>query len=129
MPLYGRGVKGTLPPIDRADVQQTDDELTLILSTAGVRVMLLRVQYDSWIDEVINSSGTVSRGPGAWTLIDHDPSLERGPQAATALRFPRDCRLRLDLDDGTIRQVRAALPEILQCACFVVDTPEGRFTS
>ncbi|UWP83161.1 hypothetical protein Dfulv_02305 [Dactylosporangium fulvum] len=25
-----------------------------------------------------------------------------------------------------IRLVRAALLEILQCACFVVDTPEGR---
>jgi hypothetical protein len=49
MPLYGRGVEGegTLLPIDRADIRQTDDELTLILSTAGVHVILLRLRYDS----------------------------------------------------------------------------------
>lgn len=129
IPLYGRGVEGTPTPIDRADIRHTDDELTLILSTASVHVMLLRLRYDGWIDEVINSSGAVSSGPDAWALVDHDLSLEFGPQAAATLGFPRDCRLHLDLTDDAIRQVRAALLEILQCACFVIDTPEGRITS
>ncbi|WP_433608722.1 hypothetical protein ACQP2P_36310 [Dactylosporangium sp. CA-139114] len=119
------------PPlrIDRADVRQTDDELTLILGTAGVNVVLIRLRYDGWVDEVINSAGTVAPGPGAWTLIGHALSLELGTRAAATLGFPRDCRLHLDVDDDAIRQVRAALLEILQCACFVVDTPEGRITS
>jgi hypothetical protein len=56
-------------------------------------------------------------------------SLEFGPRAVAALGFPHDCRLHLDVDDDAIRQVRAALLEILDCACFVVDTAEGRITS
>ncbi|MFD1321393.1 hypothetical protein [Micromonospora sonneratiae] len=112
--------------VDRVDVRQTDDELTLILGAAGVHVMLIRLRYDSWADEVINSAGSVANGPGAWALINHDLSLELGAQTAAALGFPRDCRLHLDVDDTAIRRVRAALLEILQSACFVVDTPEGR---
>jgi len=57
------------------------------------------------------------------------PSVEFGPRSATALGFPRGCRLHLDGDDDAIRLVRAALLEILQCACFVVDTSEGPITS
>jgi hypothetical protein len=34
----------------------------------------------------------------------------------------------MDVDDDAIRRVRAALLEILLCACFVVDTAEGRIT-
>ena len=115
--------------VDRADVRQTDDELTLILGAAGVHVMLLRLRYDGWVDEVINSAGTIATGPGAWTLIGHELSLEMDTLTAAALGFPRDCRLYLDVDDDTIRRVRAALLEILRCACFVVDTTEGRITS
>ncbi|MEV0153922.1 hypothetical protein AB0H57_09310 [Micromonospora sp. NPDC050686] len=25
--------------------------------------------HDGWVDEVINSAGTIAGGPGAWTLI------------------------------------------------------------
>jgi hypothetical protein len=119
------------PPlrIDRADVRQTDDELTLILGAADVHVMLIRLRYDGWVDEVINSAGMVAHGPGAWTLIGHDLNLELGRRAADVLGFPRDCRLQLDVNDEEIRRIRGALLEILQCACFVVDTPEGRITS
>jgi hypothetical protein len=122
-------VDRTPPPVDRVDIRQTDDELTLVLGAGGVHVMLIRLRYDGWIDEVINSAGSVAVGPGAWTLIGHDLSLELDRRAAAALGFPRDCRLRLDVDDDAIRRARAALPEILQCSCFVVDTPEGRITS
>ncbi|MEN3616240.1 hypothetical protein [Plantactinospora sp. ZYX-F-223] len=117
---------GTVLCVDRADVRQTDDELTLILGAAEVHVVLIRLRYDGWVDEVINSAGSVARGPAAWTLMDHNLSLEFGARSAAILGFPRDCRLQLDLDEDTIRRVRAALLEILQCACFVVDTPEGR---
>ncbi|WP_426513432.1 hypothetical protein ACPPVO_24180 [Dactylosporangium sp. McL0621] len=115
------------PPlrIDRADVRQTDDELTLILGTAGVHVMLIRLRYAGWVDEVMNSAGSVAAGPGAWTLIGHHLSLEFGTRAVTTLGFPVDCRLYLDVDDDAIRRIRAALLEILQCACFVVDTPDA----
>ena len=122
-------MESTKPRVDQVDVRQTLDELTLILSTAGVHVMLIRLRYDGWVDEVINSAGSIASGPGAWTLIDHDHSLELDAPAAAALGFPSDCRLHLDVDEDTIRRVRAALLEILQCACFVVDTPEGRITS
>jgi hypothetical protein len=115
--------------IDRVDVRQSDDELTLVLGAAGVHVMLIRLRYDGWADELINSAGSVAHGPGAWTLIGHDLSLELGTRTAEALGFPRDCRLYLDVDDDTSRRTRAALLEILQCACFVADTPEGRITS
>ena len=81
------------------------------------------------VDEVINSAGSIAPGPGAWTLIDHALSLEFGTQAAAALGFPPDCRLYLDMDDDAIRRVRAALLDILACACFVVETAEGRITS
>jgi hypothetical protein len=115
--------------IDRADVRQTDDELTLILGAAGVHVMLIRLRYDGWIDEVINSAGSVGHGPGSWTLIDHDLSLEFGTRAVTTLGSPGDCRLYLDVNEDALRRIRSVLLEILQCACFVVDTPEGRVTS
>lgn len=114
---------------DRADVRETDDEHTLILSAAGVHVMLIRLRYDGWVDEVIDSAGTVATwAVNAWTLIDHDLTLELTRPAAATLDVPRDLRLRLDVDDAAIRLVRAALLEILQCACFVVDTREGRVT-
>ena len=115
--------------VDRADVRHTEHELTLILGALGVHVMLIRLRYDGWVDEVINGAGSIASGPGAWTLIDRELSLEFGTQAAAALGFPRDCRLHLDLNDYAIRQVRAALLEILQCACFVVHTADGRITS
>ena len=115
--------------VDRADVRRNEDELTLILGAGGVHVMVIRLRYDGWVDEVINSAGSVATGPGAWTLIGHELSLELDARAAAALGFPRDCRLHLDVDDDAIRQVRAALLEILQCACFVVDTAEGRISS
>ncbi|WP_344619344.1 hypothetical protein [Dactylosporangium salmoneum] len=51
-------------------------------------------------------------------LIDHDMSLG----------LPRDLRLHLHVDADTIRQVRTALLEILECACFVADTADGRIT-
>jgi hypothetical protein len=127
--LYGRGVQSPTLLVDRADVRQTDDELTVVLGAHDVDVMLIRLRYDGWIDEVINGAGSVARGPGAWTLIGRDLSLELGTRAATALGFPRDCRLYLDVDEDTVRRIRAALLEILQCACFVVDPPEGRITS
>jgi hypothetical protein len=128
-PQYGPHVDSTQLRVDRIDVWQTDDEHTLSLAAAGVHVMLIRLRYDGWVDEVINGAGTVAAGPGAWTLIGHELTLELGPRAATALGFPRDCRLRLDVDADAIRRVRAALLEILDCACFVVDTAEGRLTS
>jgi hypothetical protein len=112
--------------IDRADVRQTDDELTLILGAAGRHVMLIRLRYDGWVDEVINSVGSVANGPAAWTLIGRELSLELDAVGAGILGFARDCRLHLDLDDDAIRRVRSALLEILQSACFVVDTPDGR---
>ncbi|WP_246636820.1 hypothetical protein [Actinoplanes hulinensis] len=62
-------------------------------------------------------------------VIGRELCLEFGPRAATGLSFPRDCRLYLDIDDEAIRRARAALLEILDCACFVVDTAEGRITS
>ncbi|MFI7599781.1 hypothetical protein [Actinoplanes sp. NPDC049681] len=128
-PLYGRAVDNTRLRVDRVDVRQTDDELTLILGAGGVRLMLIRLRYDGWVDEVISSAGSTGHGPGAWTLIDHELSLEFSSQAAETLGLPRDCRVYLDVDDDAIRRVRAALLEILQCACFVVDTTEGRTVS
>ncbi|MDI6105631.1 hypothetical protein QLQ12_44330 [Actinoplanes sp. NEAU-A12] len=115
--------------VDRVDVRQSDDELTLILGAAGVHVMMIRLRYDGWVDEVMNPAGEVASGPGAFTLIGRELRLEFGLQSATTLGFPRDCRLHLDVDDDAIRRARAALLEILQCACFVVDTAEGRITS
>jgi hypothetical protein len=115
--------------VDRVDVRQTEDELTLILGAAGVHVMLIRLRYDGWVDEVVNSAGAIAGGPGAWTLIGHELSFEFDSRAVATLGFPRDCRLRLDVDDDGIRLVRAALLEILDCACYVVDTAEGRITS
>lgn len=127
--MYGRAV--TSPPlrVDRVDVHETGDELTLILGVTGVHVMMIRLRYDGWIDEVINSAGTVARGPSAWTLINHDLSLELGRPSATALGFPRDCRLHLDVDEPAIRLARTALLEILDCACYIVDTIDGRVVS
>jgi len=90
--------------------------------------MMFRLRYDGWIDEVLNAVGSIAPGPGAWTLIDRELSIEFGSQVAGTLGFPRDLRLYLDVDDDAIRRVRAALLAILQCACFVVDTPEGRIT-
>jgi hypothetical protein len=122
-------VGAALLRVDRADVRQTEDELTLILAAAGVHVMLIRLRYDRWIDEVINGAGSVASGPAAWTLIGRHLSLDLGARAAAILGFPRDCRLYLDVDDDTIRRVRAAFLEILQCACFIVHTPDGRTVS
>jgi hypothetical protein len=122
-------VDGVPLRVDRVDVRETEDELTLMLGAMGVHVMLLRLRYDGWVDEVINSAGSIATGPSAWTLIGRELALEMDAQAVTALGFPRDCRLQLDVDDDAIRRVRAALLEILQCACFVVDTAEGRVTS
>lgn len=115
--------------VDRADVRETPDELTLILGHAGVHVLLIQLRYDGWIEHLINSAGATTHGPGAWTLIDHELTLELSPRSAATIGFPPDCRLHLDVDDATISVVRAALLEILQCACYVVDTPEGRVTS
>lgn len=113
--------------VDQADVRQTDDEHTPILAAVGVHVLLIRLRHAGWIVEVINGAGTVAPwAVNAWSLIDQDLSLELGRQAAAILGVPRDLRLRLDVDDEAIRRVRAALLDILQCACFVVDTPEGR---
>jgi hypothetical protein len=53
----------TLPSVDRADVRETDDGSTLILSAGGLHVMMIRLRYDSrWgdVDEVINSAGEVA---------------------------------------------------------------------
>jgi hypothetical protein len=122
-------VDGTPLWVDRAEVRQTDDELTLILGAEGVHVMLIRLRYDGWVDEVINGAGSIGTGPRAWTLIDHHLSLELDPRTAATLGFRADCRLHLDVGDDAFRQARAALLEILQSACFVVDTPEGRVTS
>ncbi|AGL19757.1 hypothetical protein [Actinoplanes sp. N902-109] len=114
--------------VDRIDVWQNDNEHALSLDAAGIQVMLIRLRYDGWVDEVINGAGTVAAGPGAWTLIGHELTLEFSTQAAATLGFPRDCRLLLDVGVDAIRLVRAALLEILDCACFVVDTAEGRLT-
>ena len=113
--------------VDRADVRQDRDEHTLILSAGGVHVLMIRLRYAGWVDEVISSTGTVaSWAVNAWALVDHDLSLELAGPAVAALGLPRQLGLRLDVDDEAIRVVRAALLEILQCACFLVDTPEGR---
>ncbi|MFC5004983.1 hypothetical protein ACFPIJ_45035 [Dactylosporangium cerinum] len=118
---------GTALRADRADVRQADDEHTLILAAAGVHVLLIRLRYYGWVDEVIDGAGTVATwAVNAWTLIGHDLSLELTRSAAALLGLPRQLGLRLDVDDDGIRLVRAALLEILSCACFVVDTPEGR---
>jgi hypothetical protein len=114
--------------VDRADVRENDEELTLILGNAGVHVMLIRLRFDGWVDEVVDSAGSVASGPGAWTLIGNELTLELGARAAATLGLPPDCRLHLDIDADAIRRVRAALLEILQCACFVVDTADGRVT-
>jgi hypothetical protein len=129
MPQYGPLVDSTPLHVDRIDVWQTDSEHTLSLTAAGVHVMLIRLRHDGWVDEVINSAGTVATGPGAWTLIGQELTLELDPGAAVTLGFPRDCRLHLDVDADAIRRARAALLDILDCACFVVDTAEGRLTS
>ena len=91
--------------------------------------MLIRLRYDGWVDEVINGAGSVANGPSAWTLIGRELSLELDAVGAGILGVSRDCRLHLDLDDDAIGRVRAALLEILQCACFVVDTPDGRIVN
>ncbi|WP_230860687.1 hypothetical protein [Actinoplanes aureus] len=87
--------------------------------------MLIRLRYGGWVGEVINSAGQIASGPGAWTLIGRELCFEFGLQTATTLGFPRDCRLHLDVDDDAIRRARAALLEILECACFVLDTAEA----
>jgi hypothetical protein len=114
--------------VDRVDVRSSEDDLTLILGSAGVAVMLIRLRYDGGVDEVVNGAGSVAGGPGSWTLIGRELSLEFGPRAAATLGFPRDCRVLLDVGDDGIRRARAALLEILDSACFVVDTAEGRIT-
>ena len=127
--MYGPYVDGSQLRVDRVDVRQTEDEHILVLGAAGVDVMLIRLRYDGWVDEVINNDGSIASGPGSWTLINHELSLEFDSQAAATLGFSRDCRLYLDVDDDALRRIRAALLEILQFACFVVDTAEGRITN
>ncbi len=123
------GVDATALRADRADVRETNDEHTLILSAAGVHVLLIRLRYAGWVDEVIDRAGTVATwAVSAWTLVGHDLTLELTRPAAATLGVARDVRLRLDLDDAGIGRVRAALLEILADACFVADTPEGRVT-
>lgn len=115
------------PRIDRADVRHTADEHTLILAAGGVHVLLIRLRLADRVDELVNGAGTVvTDAVNAWALTGHDLSFELAAGAATALGVPNDLRLRLDVDDAAVRRVRAALPDILQGACFVVDTPEGR---
>ncbi|GIF32353.1 hypothetical protein [Actinoplanes utahensis] len=114
---------------DGVDVRQTEDDLTLVLSAAGAEVMRLRVRYEGWDDEVINPAGAAAPGPGAFTLIGHELRLEFGARTVADVGYARDCRVRLDVDDEGIRRVRAALLEILQCACYIVDTAEGRVCS
>ncbi|GAA1607491.1 hypothetical protein GCM10009828_038630 [Actinoplanes couchii] len=115
--------------MDRVDVREEEDDLTLILGASGVHVMQIRVRYDGWTDEVINPAGEVAPGPGSFTLIGRELTLEFGAPSARTLGFPRDYRLHLDVDDAAISRARAALLEILDCACYVIDTPEGRITS
>ncbi|WP_238005308.1 hypothetical protein KZZ52_17365 [Dactylosporangium sp. AC04546] len=122
-----------VPHADRADVRETDDSSTLILSANGLHVVMIRLRYGGTrgeVDEVINSAGEVATGAvGAWTLIGQMLSLELDRRAAAKLGFPRDYWVRLDLPAEGISLVRASLLEILYTACFVVDTPEGRVTS
>ncbi|GAA2600673.1 hypothetical protein GCM10010399_34350 [Dactylosporangium fulvum] len=60
-----------------------------------------------------------------WQEADaHERTLPAGP-TCRAHGHAAD-RARLVGYGMLIRLVRAALLEILQCACFVVDTPEGR---
>ncbi|MCY1144136.1 hypothetical protein OWR29_39595 [Actinoplanes sp. Pm04-4] len=66
---------GTQLHVDRIDVRQTDDEHTLSLGAVGVHVMLIRLRYDGWVDEVIHGAGTVAAGPGACRT----PPTRRGP--------------------------------------------------
>ncbi|WP_433203026.1 hypothetical protein ACQP00_33400 [Dactylosporangium sp. CS-047395] len=116
--------------VDRADVRATDDEHTLILAAGGVHVLLIRLRYDGWVDELVNAAGTVGTwAVAAWTLVGHDLTLEVGRSASAELGLPRDLRLRLEVDDAGISLVRAALLEILSCACYLVDTPEGRLAN
>ncbi|BCJ69433.1 hypothetical protein Prubr_64540 [Polymorphospora rubra] len=125
-------VVDTLARVDRADVRETDDGSTLILSAGGLHVMMIRLRYNGrWgdVDEVINSAGEVATAAVcAWTLIGQVLSLELDRAAAAKLGFPRDCRVRLDLPAEVLSLVRASLLEILYTACFVVDTAEGRVT-
>ncbi|MEO3821229.1 hypothetical protein ABGB21_32155 [Plantactinospora sp. B24E8] len=65
----------------------------------------------------------------AWSLVGRVLSLELHGQAAATLGFPRITQLHLDVDDEAIRRARAALLEILQMACFVVDPPENPIAS
>lgn len=90
--------------------------------------MQIRARFEGWVDELVDGAGQVAPGPGAWTLIGTELSLELGSRAVELFGFHRDCRLSLDVDEEAIRQVRAALLEILHCACYVVDTAEGRVT-
>jgi hypothetical protein len=125
----GSIVDGAPLRADRADVRRTDGEHTLILGAAGVHVLLIRLRYDGRVDEVVNGAGTVAAwAVDAWSLIGADLSLELSRPAAAALGLPCELRLRLDVDDAAIGRIRAALLDILQSACFVVDTPEGRVT-
>ncbi len=57
---YGPPVDGIRLRVDRVDVRQDDNEQTLILGADGVHVMLIRLRYDGWVDEVINSRGSAA---------------------------------------------------------------------
>lgn len=111
--------------VDRVDVRQTDDELTLILGAAGVHVMLIRLRYEGWVDEVVNGAGVVAIwAVSAWALVGRVLFLELRTEATAILGLPRITQLYLAVDDEAIRRARVALMEILQTACFVVDPPE-----
>lgn len=98
--------------VDRAEVRRSDHEQTLVLSVAGAHVLLIRLCYDSGADEMVNSAGTVATSAvNAWALIDHDLRLELDQRASAILGFPRELRLRLDVDHDAIRRIRAALLE------------------
>ncbi|WP_432994870.1 hypothetical protein [Dactylosporangium sp. CA-233914] len=111
MTIPSKASSSTLLCVERADIRQTGDEHTLILAAAGVHVLLIRLRYAGWVDEVINSAGAVATwAVNAWTLVGPDLSLEFDGGAAVILGAPRLLRLRLDVDDDTLEQVRAALP-------------------
>jgi hypothetical protein len=115
--------------VNGADVRATENEVTLILSAAGVHVMFLRLRHEALAEEMINSAGLVATGAvKSWTLINQELSLELNRQAATVLGFPRDLRMRLNVDAATLGRAGAALMEILEGACFIMDTADGCVT-
>ncbi|GHJ50145.1 hypothetical protein Cs7R123_74870 [Catellatospora sp. TT07R-123] len=110
--------------VDRADVRETDDDLTLILGAGGVHVLQLRLRYADMTDELINPAGrTAVNAAGAWSLVGRTLSLEVSMRAAPALGLPRHHQLHLDLPDDQLTKVADALLEILHSECFLLDIP------